>query len=176
MKEDYLWDKTGSDHSIEELENSLRAFRLEQNSPRMIAPEVVPIAKPKFFAWWQFGFAAAAACLAIALIWSFVTIGSADVERASVPDRTQPTIAGPASVAVPVQPVTPVPVSTNDTRPPSKKKARRTVATSPAKSKAVEPTFPQLTEEEIYAYNRLVLALSITGDKLNLVRDKIKGE
>jgi hypothetical protein len=30
-----------------------------------------------------------------------------------------------------------------------------------------------LTEEERYAYNQLVLALSITGDKLNLVREKI---
>ena len=27
MKEDYLWDKTGSDAEIEELENSLKAFR-----------------------------------------------------------------------------------------------------------------------------------------------------
>jgi hypothetical protein len=33
----------------------------------------------------------------------------------------------------------------------------------------------RLTEEERYAYNQLMLALSITGSKLKIVRDKVQG-
>ena len=33
MKEDYLWDKTGSDPEIEKLENALKAFRYQETAP-----------------------------------------------------------------------------------------------------------------------------------------------
>jgi len=43
MKQDYLWDKTGEDSEIEELENALAAFRYQE-----IAPPTLPAKFPPF--------------------------------------------------------------------------------------------------------------------------------
>ena len=40
MKEDYLWDKTGSDAEIENLENVLKAFRQTDDAPPEIPAKI----------------------------------------------------------------------------------------------------------------------------------------
>ena len=44
---------------------------------------------------------------------------------------------------------------------------------SVARRVEVKKSSDKLTKEETYAYNQLMLALSITGSKLKLVKDKI---
>jgi hypothetical protein len=55
------------------------------------------------------------------------------------------------------------------------KKTVRPIAVT-ARVNTRKPEATAFTKEEIYAYNQLMLALSITSDKLNLVKEKIPGE
>lgn len=181
MKEDYLWDKTGSDPAIERLENTLRVFSFDESSRQTPAPAIEVVEKPSFFRLLSVGFAAAAACIAIAMISWTLSNQFEGVEDAAVVDHGQATTSV-ADVAVPVEPALTKPdsavmeVSSGAKRHKAiRKRAIRPVAIT-AKANRRKPDVEKLSKEEIYAYNRLVLALSITGDKLNLVREKIKGE
>ena len=176
MKKDYLWDKTGSDPAIEKLEYTLRVFSFEENSRQMPAREIQPVERPRFFRFLSFGFAAAAACIAIAMILWIVSNRSSTVENLAA-DHERTTEVSPG-------PVEPAPSKADQklpevSQPVERRKLNRRAAPPvaiAAKSHRRKPVTEKLTKEEIYAYNRLMLALSITGDKLNLVREKINGE
>ena len=75
MSEDYLWDKTGEDLEIQQLENALQTFRYQKSAPPMLPKQVVKLAKEpsrSFFAWFpmRFGFAMAT-CLLVGAIFAF---------------------------------------------------------------------------------------------------------
>lgn len=184
MQEDYLWDKKGTDPAIEALENSLRVFRFDDDRSGIAAPEIKAIKGIGFFTAWSLGFAAAAACVAIALTTWVVSDRPPVAETASeVPHQTRATMQSSATVSPTVEIADTAPAKTEigvritmrKTQLPLGKKSRRPVSIA-TKANGTKPAAVQLTEEEIYAYNRLVLALSITSEKLNLVSEKITFE
>lgn len=179
MREDYLWDKTGSDPAIERLENALRAFSYEESAQPILPVMVVP--EKRSFFWRPFVPAAfaMAACLAIAAISWSVWMGTSN----TLPAGDQAAGPGPA-IVTPAPPRKPEPPYSFGIVPsvaqgpthiarvarPKIRRNRTVLRTIPAE---IEPKF---TKEEIYAYDQLMLALSITSDKLNLVREKTVGE
>jgi hypothetical protein len=57
MKEDYLWNKTGSDAEIEKLENALKAFRFEAQEPPALPTKVTSSDEKRPFSFFKLGFA-----------------------------------------------------------------------------------------------------------------------
>lgn len=183
MKEDYLWDKTGTDPAIKKLENALRVFSYEEGSLQLPVRQIEQVERPRFFRFLSLGFAAAAACVGLAVISWAIWGRTANLDTASIPDQTLSQQEGPTSGPEPAvidNPGTPVEAQSD---PPARlggsdkrtfRNRTRPVAV-PARTKR-KPFKGDLTKEEIYAYNRLMLALSITSDKLNLVKEKITGE
>ena len=180
MKEDYLWDKTGTDPAVEKLENALSVFRFDESSLQIPVRAGAPVEGRRYFKFLSFGFAAAAcACVAVIMwaLWAPVS----NPNRVSAPEQA---IARPAEEILDTVDNKPdVPVIVDVKAPASNighyknavKKAVRPVAVA-ARVKKPAPAAAPFTKEEIYAYNQLMLALSITSDKLNLVKEKIPGE
>ena len=195
MKEDYLWDKTGSDAEIEKLENALQVFRYEESAPPIIPAKVLPFKKEaprRIFPL----FRAIAACLALASIslgvWTLISntkneiVG--DVSQESVVKTEYAHPAAPVSEnAPPAKPEVddnPAFTKTVYIEPKSKIKslqvnktgsnnAKRNRTTARKEKNSEKPV--RLTEEEKYAYDQLMLALSITSSKLSLVKQTVEG-
>jgi hypothetical protein len=195
MKEDYLWDKTGEDAEIQDLENALKAFRYRETAPPALEQKVFTLEKAKprgLFQIFGFGFAALAAVVAVfSVVWFQINDSKAPVVEIiaenNAPKRPGK-IAGDSFIAPPdlesaktdEQPPKPSNqpkfVRTRQAAPPaaiSPKKAGRPDKKAPDKNQ-IEPA-ETLTAEERYAYDQLMLALSITGSKLRIVQDKIRG-
>jgi hypothetical protein len=183
MKEDYLWDKTGADPAIEKLENALRAFSYDESSLPALPVVAVPEKRPFLLRFAPAVFAMAG-LVAAAVAWGIWIQFSGAGGRAPRTDivEARPDDAQPPA-AVPHKPVPPYigdidgPAGTEprrftkiSTRSAPKNRARR-MAPRP-----VQTERPKFTKEEIYAYDQLVLALSITSDKLGQVREKAIGE
>ena len=183
MKEDYLWDKTGEDAEIEALENTLQAFRFQENAPPELPQKVFVIEKPRRF--FRFGLAFAAFAAVIIGVFSFAWLQMSDrnlaIEDVAVQTdepKNSEKIADDSFVAprpsapiedAPPAPEKPVVVKARAVAP----AARRNKSVS-RKQKSSEPA-ETLTAEEKYAYNQLMLALSITGSQLKIVKDKVQG-
>jgi hypothetical protein len=178
MKEDYLWDKTGTDPAIEKLENALSVFQFDESSLQMPVIARAPVER-RYFKFLSFGFAAACACLAVIswALWAPI----AGLNAVPAPEQAFTKPAEEILDTVDTKPDVPVTV---DVKAPASnighykkavKKAVRPVAVT-ARVKKMAPAAQPFTKEEIYAYNQLMLALSITSDKLNLVKEKIPGE
>lgn len=189
MKEDYLWNKTGDDAEIRRLEESLAVFRHEPDAAPLLPVHQSAVAevvsKPSWTLWLRLAFAgSAAAFVAVAVgIWAVQErevsqTTSHDIERPvvvqpepdiAVPEKAEKLDAAPGSeiAARPIKeferPALARPVS-----------IRRTLAAS--RKTAARSSSPPLTREEKYAYERLMLALSITSSKLKIVRDTIDGK
>jgi hypothetical protein len=197
MKEDYLWNKTGEDAEIEALENALQVFRYRETAPPALMPaataKVLPFHKkeaPRRRSF-QFALAAAAAGLLFGLIALGVLIQISN-------DRTQPN-----NLAQTIEPQTvnsEIPIAyteektvdsaaedVENVQTPKQSAGRKTILlrrkastnirqkqTKARNIKAIKPD-TQLTKEEQYAFDQLMLALSITGSKLKQVRDKVEG-
>ncbi len=195
MKEDYLWDKTGSDAEIEKLENALQIFRYEESAPPIIPAKVLPFKKEsprRAFPLLR----AIAACLALASISLGVWTLISNTKNEIAGEVSQKPVFN-AEIANPVAPVSeneppakpgvddnPVFTKTVYIEPKSKTKsllvnksgsnnAKRNRTTA-RKIKNSEKTV-RLTEEEKYAYDQLMLALSITSSKLNMVKQTVDG-
>jgi hypothetical protein len=188
MKEDYLWDKTGEDDSIARLENALQAFRYEETAPPALPANVFTVEKEKPRRFFQIGFAFAAFAsvfLVLSFFW-FQTAGDKIPPVETFAENNQPEIVDRAAneefnkttdKSAPA-------VKIENSTPPAKPKAaatRQTIAPVVRANKAVLRNKPAkapsetLTAEEKYAYDQLMLALSITGSKLQIVKDKING-
>lgn len=181
MKEDYLWDKSGSDAEIEGLENVLAVFRYQETSAPQVASVALVETKP-FWAWafsLRLAFGSLAAAAILVSIWfvmsnrrpAVATVSDAE-KQISFPAVRQPdTTASTQNIEV---------IKTSDT-PKTNVKLGHTRQFRPKPQKALvavkrmvdknEPV--KLTNEEKFAYNQLMLALSITGSKLKLVQDTI---
>ncbi|MBS1794774.1 MAG: hypothetical protein JSS81_13020 [Acidobacteria bacterium] len=187
MKDDYLWDKTGEDAEIAALENALLAFRHANDEPPARPAREIEIAPAKPRRFLSLGFAFAAACAALVVVFLLVRPPAADPKIAAVdsvadadskkrPEKTD----GAGYVAPPdARPVKAVESAPRPAKP-FVLKIRRTTAPEVRRTPLVSQTgnlkdqpAPALTAEEKYAYDQLRLALSITGSQLRIVKDKI---
>lgn len=205
MNEDYLWDKTGGDPEIERLENALRAYAYAETAAPAVENKILAFkSKPprKIFG---FKFAAAACLVfaAAALgILMLMSSGKSTTEnesaRATAPETVSsiaannqkqddsaaksPTEkpldfgAGKSSVAPTGKIEKPLRAAENE----SLKIAR--IVSADNRPRRLKPAFVRaatpkvrLTDEERFAYDQLMLALSVTSSKLKLVRNKIEG-
>lgn len=201
MPEDYLWDKTGRDPEIEELENLLGSFRLRDTSPpalpvRSGAGDTVRFRLSGYFL-------PALAGLTGLLLLAFAT----GLYRTAAPDRRQTAAADTraeagTNVAELGREVPPVREAGTEPaparRPPRRKTVRppkrktpvrrrnlsdgdrpRPALASAGRKKTAPPErgdAVSLTKEEKDAYERLIRALAITGEQFRIVREKIRGE
>jgi hypothetical protein len=184
MNEDYLWDKTGHDPEIEKFENALSGFRYRETLPPALPARptnVLPfIAKPvpKLFRYLM----AAAACLAF-LILSFgiwTQFSTRDEEDTFAGRNADKPIAGSPAEKSDDAPIVITekgePEKSNFVIPPSAVAYKTNMKTRHDRRPrpAVKLAAVKLTKEEVYAYDQLKLALSITGSKLKLIRDKVE--
>jgi len=187
MKEDYLWDKTGADPEIERLENALAVFRYQETEPPALPAKIIPFERktPRGFFRLAFAFAACAAFVIVSLSVLFQFSGK-KIEVAKVSTET---IAPQAVEKVLDQ----APVKNTDDfivergkslKQPAERKIIKV-------SKVVQPVARQnkliaqngevkkptviLTKEEKFAYDQLMLALSVTSSTFKKVKDKVEG-
>jgi hypothetical protein len=195
MNEEYLWDKTGEDAEIEKLENALRAFRYKENAPPALPAKIVPFTKqaekalPQKRGNFRFAFALAA-CAAFVFfglsVWTRISsekfetakTGSSEI-KAETPREMQNnqeiqenivSISETNKIDSPKKSVQPKAVKIKAVAAPKTRSSKLVAKNSEAKKPPVK-----LTEEEQYAYDQLMLALSITSSKLKIVKDKVEG-
>lgn len=193
MKEDYLWNKTGKDADIEKLENALLVFRC-----RDVAPPALPVKSlqlkiepPRKVFPLAFAFAAGLALAVSAGIWFSAVRENPEMRNELTTTATsQNEIASPAQT--PDRESSDLPAANVPKRKQSagrkviKSKAsvpvnierEKTIARHKkpmAQDKSAGQKAIELTKEERYAYEQLMLALSITSSKLKQVKDKVEG-
>jgi hypothetical protein len=199
MKEDYLWDKTGTDPEIEKLENALAVFRYRETAPPELPAKVLPFGEikkktPRRIV--SFAFAAAAACLAFFIVslvvwFQFSRSNIEVVNDLPKTSTTQKNIELPGKEsgekpedAAPVKPDDSTVIKIQNPKQYTKTNLAKVRKTAPvtarpnktiAQNTKVKKPSVRLTEEEQYAYRQLMLALSITSSKLKLVKDKVEG-
>jgi hypothetical protein len=180
MKEEYLWDRSGSDPVVEKLEAALQSLAYkEMPAPRLPTPAAA-IRHPKWSWIFEYRFALAAACIAVigfGTYWMLrpahrIVVDQADmaVEPVRPPIRSEITIAPPEAIIV------------------SPPLARRKDVLSASVVSRARPVFVRLvhkptrkkvplmvTKEEALAYNQLMLALNITSSNLKIVKETISG-
>ena len=187
MNQDYLWDKTGDDAEIKGLEEALSVFRYQETAaPMMRVAEPIPLVRPERRWRFSFGFAfAGSAVLAVILIGIWLQFSS--VQQPPAPAVAITSEPQPAPQNVDLQRsgnTSEITVNNVDntefTAVPTKTVFRRRVkapghmVSTKVSSRKNRPV--KFTNEEKYAYGQLMLALSITGSKLKMVRDTINGE
>lgn len=186
MNEEYLWNKTGEDAEIEKLENALKAFRYQETAPPALpAKQLIFEEKPPRRRWFPFVFAFASSALILLAFVFLFDVSTKQVKEAknsnenAAPKLEEKTT---AEISVEAPKITPIEkVETAKTTVQLKTvKVRQTVQLTKSATKTIarktETKKPsvKLTDEEKYAYDQLMLALSITGSKLKIVQDKIQ--
>ena len=175
MKQDYLWDKTGSDPEIESLEDLLSGYAYTATPPPRIAKEeavpffrrlldlkvLIPVG------------AAAVAMIAFGLSFLMRTPAPSSVALPTVAEAPRNITAPPTTPDRSFQStaIEPVLKNTEIDRPTVIRAAYRAAV----KRTALRHAMPKLTKEEKFAYDQLMLALSITSSKLKIVRDAANG-
>ena len=178
MKEDYLWDKKGSDAEIERLEGLLSGFRYVDEPA---APSnVVEFPDRRYEGrntHWMIAIAASVAIGAVAIgAWTLsssiedpLIAGAPGSNAVAAPNAVETQVKN--AVEEPAQPI----LSRADIRPAKSRNSTHKAAfrARPRHRKpVVEDAF---TKDELQAYNQLMLALSITGSKLQIVKDSVNG-
>jgi len=177
MNEEYLWSKKGSDREIETFESLLSEFRFKEGSPpELPAVNIVNVSaqfKRRFS--WAAMFATAAAAVVLGVIWIARSAGYGNVDVANTPVSSFPVRPAIEKRTEHTNPYTP---PAQKASLPSLKKPRfvKTIFRTRRDMRDPQPTVAKtenLTRDERYAYDRLMLALSITGSKLKVVQDTI---
>jgi hypothetical protein len=175
MNEDYLWSKKGRDPEIQGLENLLSEYRFAAGTPpELPATNVIQLAevRKRRFAW-SFAFAASVA-VAMVVAWFVRPEPALTSDRKTRQESPEITFVQPA-----VEPATTIkfPDSEKQAVPdvhrpsPIQPKAKPILRREPKAT--LTASAQKLTREEKYAYDRLMLALSIAGSKLKIVQDTI---
>ena len=173
MNDEYLWQKTGDDAEIRRLEEMLAVFRYRETAPPAIA---VPVGR-SWIRPWRFPFAVTAAgfagLLLVAGVWlNFPGQSGSDVTFIYHPSTSQDPV--PTEIKVPAPPEQSEPPSpagrTRREIEPTTVSVPRRAATRSRKTRTVV-----LTRQEREAYEQVLLALSISSSKINIVRDTING-
>jgi hypothetical protein len=194
INKNYLWDKTESDAEIENLENLLQGFRLQESEAPSLPQKIVniqPQIRRKSF-YKQFALAASLIFAVLLGIWFLYpnknNVSNEIVKQNDVPKSLQSV--PKEEIAVPEQindvpeivlsgkkPLNAVPKQLNATpkRVLADKKPLNYIAEQKKPREKVKKDKAEivLTKEEVEAYEKLKLALSITGEKLRIVKDKI---
>lgn len=181
MKEDYLWEKTGSDPAIEKLESTLRAFSYEESAQPVLPVAIVPQRRSFMLRFAPLAFAMAGLAF-VAVVWGAWMKFSPVSDQGTQISTVMPMVVTPSAL-VPGKPAPPYIQKTIAPKAPETVQFTRTIARRPSKAHESHPVTiavaangkPKFTKEEIYAYDQLVLALSITSDKLGQVREKAIG-
>jgi hypothetical protein len=175
MNDEYLWNKTGTDAEIEELENELKAFRFQPSEPPALSTKVLALPERRSFSFFKLGFAvafAAAVIVVISLIWLRTPVNHSekhseyvrnDSPNAAIPGAILPEDSGKPIVDPPM----PKPKKVTNFKPPTTNATRAV--------KVVAKKEEKLTPEEKHAYDQLMKALAITSNELKFVKDKING-
>lgn len=174
--QDYLWDRTGRDPEIEELEDRLSVFRLGTNGPPLV-PSTRPEKAGSRFSL-RFAIASLSTGIAAVIVAGFVFFwvlapdnALEDVALAREPGKVAPNPI-PQAPAV-VQPVIRKTLARVRTRRrPLVRDAVRVVTPKTFRRPGPEQV-AALTSEEKEAYDKLMLALSVTSSSLKLVQDKV---
>ena len=178
MNDEYLWNKTGSDAEVEGLENALKAFRYRENDALRVLVQPSPSPDRKSHRIWRLCFAFAFAAAVVVVL-----SGALFMWR----DNSSATYNALSSVPIQDLPLADIPVieTTAAIKNPQPKKDEGFVKIRRTGRSAIQPVRPvakrspnehpqvQLTAEEKYAYDQLILALSITSSKLKIVKDTV---
>ncbi len=182
MNNDYLWDGTGSDPEIEQLERSLGVFKhASSDSPMPSTPKSNPRRKVTIgsFQILHTRFVLASAiCLAFVLliglgVWLQLTeVTPKDViADRIIRDKRSTAPANAHRSAIPVSEPARIPVRQ---APPVRFASVQQIGPRTEIRKKRIPS-EILTKDELYAYNQLMTALSITRTNLRLVKDRVDG-
>ena len=194
MKEDYLWNKTGNDPEIERLENALKAFRYEEAAPPALPSKIIPFERKTSRGFFRLVLAFGSfAAIVIAGLGVWLNSSDKQIEAAkTVNVITPPVNEVSANENSPAKQINLINEQVKKPKPSVERKVikiskivppiirqQNLTARNIVIKKPGEPidrnVAVKLTKEEKYAYNQLMLALSITGSKLKLVADKIDG-
>jgi len=189
MKKDYLWDKTGEDPEIKRLEDALKMFRYQETAPPALPAKIPPFAEkaPRQFFRFRFAFAFAAGAAVVLIlfgVWFQTLSGKIAVVNESA-ETTAPPIKNAEQDDLLVNKPDILPIkkieAAQQIDKPNIVKIRQSVPVNFRRNKTIaknteikKPTVA-LTKAEKYAYDQLMLALSITSSKLKIVKDKIDG-
>ena len=173
MNDEYLWQKTGEDEELMRLESALASFRYRQTDPPEFAATLraVTTKNPRWRA--MLAIPAFAAALAVGVLW--LQGGKSDDEVTFVHHPEVGQIELPRSEEPLAPAVTPEPLPVHRNRKNTRAEAVIDRRKSTAKPQGRKEAEPALTKEELYAYEQLMLALSISSSSLNIVRDTING-
>jgi len=187
MKEDYLWNKMGEDPEIERLENALAVFRYQETAPPALPAKIIPFERntPRGFFRLAFAFAV---CVAVAIIslgvWLQISSDKIEVVKDSIKTiapQIAKKLADENSVKKPNDSIVEKVKIQKQTAERKIIKVRKVIQPIVRQNKLIarnvevkKPTV-RLTKEEKFAYDQLMLALSITSSKFKLVRDKVEG-
>ena len=163
MKNDYLWNKTGSDDDVQRLEDLLSGLRY--------VPVPAPEVKGSREKVWRRALipAASAAVLAVTILW-FAGAKSDQPTSTDVGAIVPVVERMPVVTTAPSEPTgDPRPVVTNAVY------RVRKVARTKLRPSNPRPVAVTLTAEEKQAYEQVLLALYITGTQLKTVNDRING-
>jgi hypothetical protein len=179
MNEEYLWSKKGGDPEIEKLETLLSDFRFKEGSPPDVLTCNIVEVKPRFgrrFAWLSvFGATATAAVLVGMYVVRVPEARVAVNETPQVPTLTadKPLKTPPTEFTKAAEPdAEQLPTLKTLRTPRIVKTVYRTQEGNRVAAAKIAHK-PKLTREEKYAYDRLMLALSITSSKLKVVQETI---
>jgi len=183
MKDEYLWNKTGEDAEIMALENVLQAFRYQETAPPELPAKILTLEPQGWRRFFQLRFAVAAVASVVAVFFVFWFT----LKTTSLPPVENVAEIKTPAMEIKIQdefiesPSELTPTKIAQMPKPNVVKTRQIVSpkirpmkTDLRRVKSKDPV-ETLTAEEKYAYNQLMLALSITGSQLKIVKDKIDG-
>jgi hypothetical protein len=171
MNDEYLWQKTGEDPEIAKLEETLAVFRYRED-----AAPALTITQPAKPGRWRLLVGLAVPAFAAVAIAGGMWIRKDESEITFIHQPPAEVLQKPVEPAAPAVQPTSAPKQPVDRRTRGAQSAslvvprRARAKTHPRRSETVA-----LTKEERYAYRQLMLALSISGSQLNIVRNTING-
>lgn len=179
MNEDYLWNRTGTDAGIEDLERKLAPFRLKAKEAPRAAPAAEPRSRPRF--GFRLAFAGLSFATVLVAAFLFLVGGGALSDPGSLSVKVDSAPSEVSAVEIPQAPSVSAIPGTSKRSANSRAVGRRisrTAEPEPVLPKAEAPAEDQmamLTREEREAYDQLILALSVTTSSLKLVQAKADG-
>ena len=177
MREEYLWSKKGSDGEVERLEDLLSEFRYIPDRPfaSPIANSEADRDAPRRFRW-VIAFAAPAfATLTLGVWFVFQTSEGSLRARVQISEKQESSILSAVEPFTENTSITEATVSKKASRKPTSTIVKTVFRPRATKRPPIDTltAVNKLTSEEKYAYDRLMLALSIAGNKLKVVQDTI---
>jgi hypothetical protein len=180
MNDEYVWNRTGRNVEIEALENALNTYRYKETAAPALPAKglALPERVPRRLFKLGFAFAGTAfAAVVLTIIWFQLPGNPAEREDSQNIATAQADFAVNHDEIFPSRKIeVPAPIAKHDLVRirETNHVAIRPVKTVAQKTKSSNPPV-KLTKDEEYAYDQLMLALSITSSKLKIVKDKVDG-